>query len=390
MNKIIVIFKKEILTFFRDKKALLTLFLPILIYPVILVFLMGMMNIVNSKNSEEMMHLVVSETVSQEFIQALEANDKLVIEKRTIEVGEIAQLDFEKVDGYLTSSIENEKTIFELSFHSSFESSGRLKDTIEESYETYSNDARLTLLKSYNLDEAFSNIVKVTEENMKGEELSRIISMVIGMVLPLIIVLYGILGTNVLSSDLSAGEKERATLETIFSVPIKRYQIITGKLFACTAVGLISGLINILSLLPIALVVSNQVSGVEINITVGLVFFIILQLVPIMVLSSAIFIGIGMFAKTYQESQSYASFALIGMMVLTYVFLIPDLQMSTNILFLPITNATLVMREAILGSYKWMPIIQTLLVNSGVAILSVIFMNKVFSDDRVIFGGDVK
>lgn len=390
MNKILAIFKKELRTFFRDKKALITLFIPILIYPVILVFLMGMMNVVNSKNEEKMMRIMVSDTVAPGFVSLLEKEKNLEIEQKTLAQSEIDALDFEAVDGYLSASIEGEQTTFEITYHSSFESSGRLKSLLESTFETYSENEKMMMLKSYNIDEAFTSVVQVTEENMKGEELSRIISMVIGMVLPLIIVLYGILGTNVLSSDLSAGEKERFTLETIFSVPIKRYEIITGKLLACSTVGLISGLINILSLLPIALVVSSQVSGVEINISVGLVFFILLQLIPIMILSSAIFIGIGMFARTYQESQSFASFALIGMMVLTYIFMIPDLEMSTGILFLPITNTTLVMREAILGSYKLMPILQTLLVNSGIAILAIVFMNKVFANDRVIFGGDAK
>ncbi len=41
MNKIMMVFKKEMLTFFRDKKALITLFLPILIYPVFMIFLIG-------------------------------------------------------------------------------------------------------------------------------------------------------------------------------------------------------------------------------------------------------------------------------------------------------------------------------------------------------------
>ena len=53
MNKIMMVFKKEMLTFFRDKKALITLFLPILIYPVFMIFLIGVMNLVSSSNDQE-------------------------------------------------------------------------------------------------------------------------------------------------------------------------------------------------------------------------------------------------------------------------------------------------------------------------------------------------
>jgi len=390
MHKITQIFKKEMLTFFRDKKALVTLFLPILIYPVFMIFLIGIMNVVQSGNQKELLTLHINEKVPEEVVAFLTEDTILEIKRVSYDTDTIKSLDYSEVNGYLSiSTTENENIpVYTLNYHSNYDASLRVLDEIETLFEEYTQKQKLNRLESVNLAEAYSEMVSIEHVDITGEGESRIVSMLLGMVLPFIIVLYGIVGTNILSSDLSAGEKERATLETIFSVPIKRYEIITGKLLACTTVGLISGGINILSMFPLIMLLSSSFGDVEIQISFGLMLFLMVQLVPIMIMCSALFIGIGMFARTYQESQSYASVALIALMGLTYVFLIPDLEAGPVVYALPITNAMMLMKEAFLGSYPWPSIIQVFIINMGIAVLSVVFMNMVFKNDRVIFGGD--
>lgn len=392
MNNIMMIFKKEMLSFFRDKKALITLFLPILIYPVFMIFLIGVMNFVSTSNEQEVLQIYVDEQVEDNLILKLDESDQLKVSRKALSEDQIAALDFDEVGGYLrtTNASTSNARKYAFHYHSNFDASNRAFDAVSEIYKDYQESQRTSQLESLGLLEAYDNMVIVDQEDITGEGESRIASMVLGMILPFIIVLYGIVGTNILSSDLSAGEKERATLETIFSAPIRRYEIITGKLFACTTVGLISGGINILSMFPLVMVISNSFKEIHINLTMGTLVFLFIQLIPIMIMCSALFIGIGMFARTYQESQSYASVALIALMSLTYIFLIPDLEGNAILYAIPITNAMMLMKEAFLGSYPWLSILQVFLINMGVAVLAVIFMNLVFNNDRMIFGGDSK
>jgi sodium transport system permease protein len=386
------------LSFFRDKKALITLFLPILIYPVFMIFLIGVMNLVSSSNEQQVIDIYVDEQVEAAFFVKLSESEQLNVSRKILTEDALADLDFNVVGGYLhtrtdadyaNTDVDN-NTAYVFNYHSNFDYSTRAYDAVSDIYDEYLETQRTSELNSLGLLEAYDNMVVIDHEDIMGEGDSRFASMIMGMILPFIIVLYGIVGTNILSSDLSAGEKERATLETIFSAPIKRYEIITGKLFACTTVGLISGGINILSMFPLIILISSSFDEIHLNITFGTLLFLFFQLIPIMIMCSALFIGIGMFARTYQESQSYASVALIALMGLTYIFLIPDLEGSTLIYALPITNAMMLMKEAFLGSYPWPYILQVFIVNMGVAVLAVVFMNLVFKNDRMIFGGDSK
>lgn len=357
------------------------MFLPILLYPVLMIFLVGIMSLVQSNTALETSSLYVHHDTPNEWLQVLRENERL-----TLSVGSQIPTDFnfEETNAYLLPEGEG----FTLIYHSNNDKSQRAFSEVNRSYDTFLANRKSQFLAALNLKDAYNQVVTFEFEEISGEGDSRFVSMLMGMLLPFLIVLYGIVGTNLLSSDLSAGEKERATLETIFSVPIKRFEIIMGKLFACTTVGMISGGINIFAMFPLVYALAANMPDLTIRFSFGLMVFLFIQLIPIMIMCSAIFIAIGMFAKTYQESQSYSSVALIVLMALSYVFLIPDLEASTMLYALPITNAMLLMREAILGAYPLGAIAQVLAINIGISGLSVLAMHFVFKSDWVIFGGE--
>jgi sodium transport system permease protein len=389
-SKINAIYKKEMLSLLRDKKALLTIFLPVLIYPVLLIMLFGAMNIVETSTQDLKLTFTVDIATSNDLLALMEKDERLVIELRD-DLNTLAfegTADFERTHAYLLRHDQNGIEGYRLFYHSNYDDSMRLQRLASTLLSEYSKGRHQSLLLSYDLVDVYESIVQIAHEEVSGEGDGRFISMIMGMIFPFLIVLYGIAGTNIISSDLSAGEKERATLETIFSVPIQRFEIITGKLFACSTVGILSGGINILALFPLIFALSMNFPDVNVTISLQLLAYLMLLLVPIMVLCSAVFIGIGMFAKTYQESQSYASIALIGLMALCYIFLIPDIEPNAVLYSVPITNALFLMREAFLGSYHFIETLQVLSVNTILSALCVWFMHSVFKYDWVIFGGD--
>ena len=210
---------------------------------------------------------------------------------------------------------------------------------------------------------------------------------VMGMVVPFLIMLYAIIGTYTLSADVSAGEKERETLETLFSLPVSRTEIVVGKLLACVAVGMLSGLINLMAIFPLLYGIAYQVPDLTVSLSPGLLAFLALMLLPVMILTSTLFTGMGLLARTYQEAQSYGSVLLMILMLPCYLLLIPDIELTIMTLLIPITNTLLVMREAFLGNYAPGWIAGVLVINLGVAALGIAVVNRWFQSDRVMFGG---
>lgn len=386
--KIRAIFNKEMKSLFRDRKALITIFFPVVLYPVMLILFFGIMNLVQEDSNKQIISLNVDQNISQDFLAILEADENLKITKVTLSEEAIQSLDFQTVQGYLAVKGTSGQA-YALHYHSNYDDSIRLLETVNEHYKTFTDNQKNLKLEELGILDAYTNVLKIETQEISGEEEGngRLASMALGMIVPFIIILYGMLGTFTLSSDISAGEKERATLETIFSVPVKRAEIITGKLLSCVAIGLLSGGINLLALFPVLFAVTTQFPDIQVRISVGVFAFLFLMLIPVMILFSALFIALGMASRTFQESQSYGSVLLVALMMPCYIGIIPDLEASTWLYFTPITNAMFLMREAFLGTYHLGATLMVLGLNIGIAALAVWVMSALFSNDRIIFGG---
>ena len=60
------------------------------------------------------------------------------------------------------------------------------------------------------------------------------------------------MGTMYPAIDTTAGERERGTLETILTLPVTNRQLIVSKFITVAVIGMISALLNILSMGGIA------------------------------------------------------------------------------------------------------------------------------------------
>ena len=71
----------------------------------------------------------------------------------------------------------------------------------------------------------------------------------LGFILPLIIVMWSIAGGQSIAIDVSAGEKERKTLEPLLLTSVNRMDIIWGKLLAVSTGAAVTVVISLFSML---------------------------------------------------------------------------------------------------------------------------------------------
>ncbi|MBV1756278.1 MAG: ABC transporter permease subunit [Dethiosulfatibacter sp.] len=382
MHRINLIFKKEMKSLFRDKKAILTILLPVLIYPVLLMFFIGFTVVVQSNLDEKISTVAVENNPPQVLIDKLNDHEKLNVVYSTND------LDSDQIDAYLSVAHVDGVENYTIEYNSTIETSqfaaNRLKSVLTE----YNEELKTSKLNEAGLEASTLDFVNIKSEELMGNRDDRIISMMMGMFFPFLIMLYGITGTYTIASDLSAGEKERETLETIFSVPVKRFEIIMGKLLACVNVGIISGLVNIISMFPLLYAATVAIPDININVSFVLLFYLIIMIIPVMIMTSTFFIGLGLVARTFQEAQSYGSILLILFMVPTFVVMVPDLEITNLVLSIPIANALMLMKEAFLGEYSLIRTFFVLLINLSISGAGIIIMNRLFKSDWVIFGGE--
>jgi sodium transport system permease protein len=143
--------------------------------------------------------------------------------------------------------------------------------------------------------------------------------------LPYLLILNGFLGGAYLVIDTTAGERERQSLEPLLATPASREAIMSGKIAAACAFGMLN-LVLTLVMFKLSFQFAPQ-AGVKFDVSFATMFKLLLVLMPVVLLGTTLLTLIAATTKSVKEAQSYMS-------ILMLLPLIPTLMLMVN----PIKN----------------------------------------------------
>ncbi len=129
--------------------------------------------------------------------------------------------------------------------------------------------------------------------------------------LPYLLVLTILVGGMYLAIDLTAGERERQSLEPLFANPVARWKVLLGKLLAITAFSAASLLLCLLVLAVIGRFIPAEKLGMEVNLGWHFATFVLLLELPMVALLAALQSLVAAFAKSFREAQTYLSLLMM-------------------------------------------------------------------------------
>ena len=187
----------------------------------------------------------------------------------------------------------------------------------------------------------------------------------IGGLVPYFIIVLCFTGAMYPAIDLTAGEKERGTMETLLCSPVARVDIVLGK-FLMVLTGSLSAVgFSLLSMSTTALVAGSLMGGdVRIAATaaagtaipaihpLGLVG-VLAMVIPVAVMFSAVAFAIGLFAKSAKEAQTYLAPMMIVVIMPAVIGILPGIDLNVRLAFVPLLNLSLVCREMLSGVWHW-------------------------------------
>ena len=142
-------------------------------------------------------------------------------------------------------------------------------------------------------------------------------------VLPYFLVLAVFVGGMYLAIDVTAGERERQSLESLLLNPVSRDQIVVGKLLAISVYAMLSAAISITAFSLCLRFVPTADLGFVLRLPLRAALLIWLIIVPLAPLSAALQTLTAARAKTFREAQSYLQFMML-------VPLVPSLMQMIN------------------------------------------------------------
>jgi sodium transport system permease protein len=153
--------------------------------------------------------------------------------------------------------------------------------------------------------------------------------------------------------DMTAGEKERGTMETLLISPAERSEIVAGKFVAATAFSFASVAWNVLWLTGAALLIGGLLGFPIVNLP-GLAGCVVLGL-PLAMLFSAVCLAVGVFAKSTKEGQYYLMPLIVVTMPLALWSMSPGAELGPSTFWVPVTGAMLLQQRLLSVSAEPLP-----------------------------------
>ena len=173
--------------------------------------------------------------------------------------------------------------------------------------------------------------------------------------LPYILITMIITGGFSAALDSTAGERERRTLESLLLTPAPRSRVLLGKIAAVTTISLVAAVAAIASMF-VALARISLPGGSD-HITLSAVAVPVMVWVAVLIAFSfsAVTLALGTLAKTFRQGQAYVTpLYFITIFPASIILFIPDFNPGIAYYLIPILNAVLVLRDAIVhNSVDW-------------------------------------
>jgi ABC-2 type transport system permease protein/sodium transport system permease protein len=174
-------------------------------------------------------------------------------------------------------------------------------------------------------------------------------STIIPVLVPLILILMTMTGAVYPAIDLTAGERERGTLEILVAAPIPRLVVLLAKYAAVFTVALLTALVNLGSM-----TLTLRVTGIEEALFGSrLGPLILLQIFGLLLLFAAFFSAVLLtltsFARSFKEAQAYLIPLMLLCLLPGMMALFPGLGLNGPLAVVPLLNIVLLARDLLGG-----------------------------------------
>lgn len=347
----------------RDRRTLfVSLFLPIIIYPVLLIGISQLTIIQLAKIEREISKVVI---IGEE-LSALK--DKIKITKG-LELVFIDQPEPALSEGKIQAIVkipkefnqtvkEGKKAKVEILADLSNEKSESAKRKLEKVLEQYRTEILTSRLEDKGLTPEFAIPIETVVTNVASAK--KMGGKFLGIMLPYFLIIMILLGAAYPAMDLTAGEKERKTMETLLVSPASRAEIVFGKFATVFTFSMLSAIFNMLSMTLtfskfFPLHTLRTLRGVTYKIDIYLspetIVLVLFLIIPMGIIFSGITMSVSSLARSYKEAANYISPLMLICLMPAMVSLLPGFEISYFLSLIPIVNIALLFKQMMLGTY---------------------------------------
>ncbi len=220
-----------------------------------------------------------------------------------------------------------------------------------------------------------------------GESASASASHSLSALVPLILILMTITGAVYPAIDLTAGERERGTLEMLVAAPVPRMQLLLGKYLTVVVVALLTAVVNLTAMM---------VTIYSIGLTpllfgrAGISFEELLEITALLVLFAAFFsavlLAVTSFARSFKEAQAYLIPLMLASIAPGMLSMIPGLKLQGPLAVTPLVNIVLLARDLLQHNVEPATALWVVISTGLFALAAIGIAARIFGTDAILYG----
>ncbi|WP_425492594.1 ABC transporter permease [Lysobacter changpingensis] len=189
---------------------------------------------------------------------------------------------------------------------------------VRAALEGYGAQVGALRLLARGIDPSIVRAVSVGSRDLATEEAKR--GLMLAAIMPYLLILMSFIGGAYLIMDATAGERERQSLEPLLATPASRGAIVSGKIAAACAMGLLSLLLTL-----VAFKLSAQMStgvGRMLDVSFASIGRMLLILLPMVFIGTTLLTCLAAAAKSLKEAQSHMTWLMLLPMIPTIALIV--------------------------------------------------------------------
>ena len=396
-KRIVIVAKKEIIEFIRDWRTIVALVLiPLLLFPLLFIaFPIVMQNEAAEMDEKTVDVLIQSDDIETHLVDEIgNQSARVFIEAMPLNLTTLSdsgnnteQLRDLQYDAILRIELRNDTWYYAILHLSTSEQSNEARGRILEVLIQWEEDLTSQRIESAGLDVAstlnpvqWDGPILSADVATKGEQAGMLLSLFI----PFVLAIWTASAAVQPAIDMTVGERERGTLESLLSLPLARTDLLLGKWLAVVSITGVGVTLQIGGLLfGIAYLASDFIDVPSLSFGAVLLLALAIGFYGTMIV--ALYLALAMRSKSVKEAGSVLTpitLAMIMPILLTQFINLDDVEMFW--FGVPFVNVLLGLRELLLNRIIVEHVVVWVLVSSLMCILTVRYAAKQFHREDII------
>jgi len=359
-----IVYGKELRDTVRDRRTLITsVLVPLVLMPVLIIGITAIMLVIFTKaQREEARVMVLRGQNAPELVQMLKQQPTLDVVPGSQDYAQQinekqlrAAVEFPEGLEERVRNKPDESIPIQIYYYESDLRSEAAVRTIEKVVQDYRDRAVDTRFAQHKLSKSLTKPFEMKRENVASAE--KVSGNIFGYILPYLIITLCMTGAIYPAIDLTAGEKERGTIETILASGVHRAELVVGKFLLVLSMSVATSALTILSLALTAIGLVSLLASfgqkLVLAMSVKAAAAVLFLVLPLGILFSAVLLAVALAARSYREGQAYTMPLIFLAILPAMASMLPGVELNPRLALVPILNVSLAAKEILSGNYQW-------------------------------------